>query len=339
MSGILRWQILMSFDKNKDKALKTSKHLLLLGKVPPPIGGVTIHVSRLLAHLTESSVPHVFYDLNRFSFFSYLKALYRSGFCHIHSSNPMFRLFSAILLLLFNKTSIITIHGNLGRFGTFKNLVDKFTLYVCTIPIVLNKDSLEIASKFNKNSRIISAFIPPLGEREEALGVQETVRRFISGKINVYCTNAYDLSFDKDENEIYGISGLIQVFSRLQDYNLIFSDPSGNYSGFLKNKGIQIPENILVIAEPHSFIEIIKRSDGLLRTTTTDGDSLSVKEGLFYEKRVICSDCVQRPEGCEIFKTGDWENFTEVLEQPEEQKKNTIQSGFEELEKLYKILQ
>ena len=44
-------------------------------------------------------------------------------------------------------------------------------------------------------------------------------------------------------------------------------------------------------------IQILKQTECLIRFTTTDGDSISVREALFLNKSVIASNVVERPVG------------------------------------------
>ena len=62
--------------------------------------------------------------------------------------------------------------------------------------------------------------------------------------------------------------------------------------------------NIIVLSGSHSFIEVIKKSDCLIRNTSTDGDSLSVKESLYLGKPVIATNAVQRPKGVTLIEYG-----------------------------------
>src|SRR5690606_7512387 len=62
-----------------------------------------------------------------------------------------------------------------------------------------------------------------------------------------------------------------------------------------------------------SFISLIEQADIILRPTNTDGDALTVREGLFLGKKVIASDVVKRPEGPYIFKNRDLNSLMDVI--------------------------
>jgi hypothetical protein len=55
-------------------------------------------------------------------------------------------------------------------------------------------------------------------------------------------------------------------------------------------------------------------SDIIVRPTNTDGDSLTIREGLFLNKKVLASDVVKRPEGVVLFKNRDLNDMEEKVE-------------------------
>ena len=57
---------------------------------------------------------------------------------------------------------------------------------------------------------------------------------------------------------------------------------------------------------PHAVtLELIGRADILLRTTTFDGDAISVREALFLGTPVIATDNGMRPDGVNLMQVGD----------------------------------
>ena len=66
-----------------------------------------------------------------------------------------------------------------------------------------------------------------------------------------------------------------------------------------------LPDNIFFITYSHDFFEVINLTDALLRATTMDGDSLSINEALYFNKDVITSNVVDRPNGCILYKSTD----------------------------------
>lgn len=272
---------------------------IIFGKTPPPIGGVRIHVKRLVCSLQEADYNFSFVSLNPRALAKSYKILLAAKFIHVHTSNVYVRFSFALLCKILKTKLITTYHGNLKRFSPIPNLIDTISLKMTNCPIVLNEYSLGIAKKINRRASLIPAFIPP-GNHE----IQKPLPKSISNKLenfdykNCFCTNAYAVNFDKNGCEIYGIIDLVTIFQKHNQLGLIISDPSGAYKKYFSQNKIQLSENILIIAEPHSFLPILKFSNCFIRATSTDGDSLSIKEALYFDKKVIASDCVSRPTSC-----------------------------------------
>lgn len=312
--------------------------LLIIGRTPPPIGGVSVHVLRLLNHLKKSSIPFEFktLDFRNLLFFPFFSN--RFICIHIHSSNPYIRLYIIFMAKILNKKSIVTIHGNLGRFSSkLKNYVDTLTIKISDKPILLNDKSIHLAKDINKKSELISAFLPPEIENEELEKSHiDNINNLKEKYKYLFCTNAYNLTFDKNNNEIYGIFELIEIFKQNLKYGFVFSDPSGVYSREILNRKIIISENIYIIQGLHSFYKVMNLCDASIRNTSTDGDSLSVKESLFLGKWTFATDVVSRPNGTILYKRGSFKTILSTFNYSAQFSKDSfIENGFDELSKLY----
>ena len=76
-----------------------------------------------------------------------------------------------------------------------------------------------------------------------------------------------------------------------------------------------LEKNILIWEESLSFVRLILESDLVLRATNTDGDALSLREALFFEKTVIASDVVDRPAGTVLFRNRDANDLAKKIEE------------------------
>ncbi|SEA62051.1 Glycosyltransferase involved in cell wall bisynthesis [Arachidicoccus rhizosphaerae] len=297
--------------------MRPKQDILVLGTVPPPIGGVTIHVKRLCEHLDTFAIPFEFVDFRKVNKVILLKKIWNSKIIHLHSSSPVFRFLIALFCFFcLNKKLLLTIHGNIGRFGKAKNLLDLIAISLSTVPIVLNDSSYELSMRFNRNTVLISAFIPAIETVELGDDLLRSIQLLKKSLGCVYATNASNINFDNEGNEIYQISALINLFKERPKEGLIISDPSGNYFNFCVKNGAIVPENILFITIPHDFNSVIKTVDCVIRFTTTDGDSLSVKESLYWGRPVIATNVVSRPSGT-ILVDNDIVSLTYVLDNRE----------------------
>lgn len=298
--------------------------VLHIAKEPPPIGGVTIHVQRLNQLLINVGIDSEIFDYSRKKISpSVLKKFLSASIIHLHLSNKLYRLLLTVIFRIFGKKIIITFHGKYD----FKNKFDSFSLKLCTKAILLNTYSYENAKKYSDEISIVSAFIPPTMDSENSLK-EETISEIEKIKSlyrHVFCTNAWNVVFDTEGKEIYGGSTLVEVFNEIEGDGIVFSDPKGAYQKFLRNKYELLPRNVLFIDYDHNFTDVLQLCDALIRATSTDGDSLSVHEALFFKKDVITTDVVNRPTGC-------------ILYSNQNQLKNII-AGFDKIKGKYKQYQ
>ena len=280
--------------------------LLIIGKRPPPIGGVTIHVDRLLDFLEQQGVNFTFISLSFKSLIRVLHSILNTEVCHLHASNIYLQLLIAIWCKIFNKILIITFHGDISRYNLFRNRVVRFLIQLIDYPILLNKGSYEIAKNLNHRSVLFSSFIPPLSVEDLPAEILNRIMHFRENFKKVFCTSATGITFDKNGKEIYGVLSLINSFKKVNDYGLVISDSSSQYFNYIKTNNIEISDNIIFISQPHSMFEILKLCDGLIRNTSTDGDSIAIKESLFLGKLTMATDVVSRPKGVLLYNRDDF---------------------------------
>lgn len=282
--------------------------ILIIGTIPATagIGGVTIHVQRLLEWLDTRGINYALCDYKALSFKKQLSLIAQHQIVHLHVSHPMLRILYALFVKLLGKRLIFTIHGNLGRFNWIGNLLDKLSVKLSDVPITINQLSYRKALKWNKKALLISAFIPPIEDGYAPEWALQKIDNLREQGHRVFSTNASVCSFTPAGEEIYGIEFLLDFFSH-RDEVLVISDPSGQYAK--KHRG----ENLFIITEPHSTYAIYKHVDGTIRNTATDGDSLSVRESLYLGLPTLATDRVDRPEGCILFHYNDADSLIEAL--------------------------
>ena len=306
------------------------KKILILGPIPATagIGGVTIHVQRLLEWLDARGIANTLCDYKVLPFNKQLRLIIQHPSVHLHVSHPVLRLMYALLIKLMGKKLVFTIHGNLGRFSSFGNALDILTVKLSDVPIAINQQSYEKALKWNKCVQLISAFIPPIKEGKAPEWAIEKINAMRKEGKLVFSTNASVCSFTPTGEEIYGIEFLIDFF-RNRNEILVISDPSGQYAD--KHKG----EDLFFITEPHSTYTLYKHVDGTIRNTATDGDSLSVRESLLLGIPTYATDRVDRPEGCILFHYNDAESLSEALNEKRQAIKVIMNNPIEQIIEVY----
>ncbi|MCF0064320.1 hypothetical protein MUK70_25980 [Dyadobacter chenwenxiniae] len=289
--------------------------ILIIGRIPPPIGGVTMHVSRLLESLTANGFQHFsFCDLANESPYRIIKKIVKHRSIHLHISNPFFQFLLATFCLLTRKKLLLTYHGNWGRYGMLGNGAVKLSAWLCSIPIVQNKESLVMAKHFNRNALLISTFIPPTHTIPVDPQLAQQLNNFRKRFKFVFCTNAWNLVFDKNGRETYGISHIISSMRNVNFGGLIISDPSGNYQPFINRTLGLVPDNVIFIEGPHDFGNVLHMSDAFIRNTTTDGVSLSIYEAHERNVVVLASANASRADFCNVYRDISTIDLVKALE-------------------------
>ena len=213
--------------------MKVTNNVLIIGSVPPPIGGVSIHTERLLVNLSKLKFSYEFINLKRrYRLKELIKALFKNKIIHLHTSNLYLQFILAIFAFICNKKLIITFHTDLHRHKNFRNLFLFSALTICETPILLNFNSYTVAKKYNVNSVLISSFIPPVVDLDDkSLPFSElSIQKFEK----IFSTYAYGYNFDKNGIEIYQIITLFEIFNKMPQNLLIFQTLLDNIKKLLK---------------------------------------------------------------------------------------------------------
>ncbi|MCE6988672.1 hypothetical protein [Dyadobacter sp. CY323] len=276
--------------------------ILILGSIPPPIGGVTTHVSRLLANLGKSNFTrYAFCDLRNSNRLEVCINILRYKTIHLHISQPFLQLGLATFCMLAGKRLLITYHGNWGRYGALGNWAINISAGLCAVPIVQNGESFRRACFWNRKAALISTHLPAPPISELADSILHALMDFKKSYKTILCTNAWNVTFDKNGKETYGVLPIIECIENLVQTALIISDPSGQYSKYAAKMLGTLPGNVFFVSEPHDFRNILSLSDAFIRNTTTDGVSLSIHEAMELNVPVLASNAVERPVFCKTF--------------------------------------
>lgn len=319
-------------------------NVLITGPMPPPAGGISIHLQRLqhllkhefnLDFIDESSSKNkLYFNIKSLNLFVYLKKIIHSDLVFIHSGNRLFKKLHIIAGKLFGKKVIITVHGYGKKRSLLFRIYDQLVFNLANKIILVNP---EIRQKLNLNENKIvikNAFLPPVLSEEPNLSNAIETRLIAAKQQNktIICANASRLDSFNGE-DLYGLDMSIEATKMLVDAGIpvdvifIVSSLDTGEEKFQKAQNLiqqyQIQSSFFLINEKASFVKLIEQSDMVIRPTNTDGDSLTIREGLYLNKIVLASDVVKRPDGTKLFKT---RNTTDLFEQMKEliTKKNAI---------------
>ena len=280
--------------------------LLLVGTLPPPTGGVTVHTARLLGRLRDDGFDPRWFDYRRHELSALPGHLRGVRWVHLHLSNPYALLLAIGLGRAARRRVMFTCHGSFDRWAPgSKRAATRAAARLADAVIVLDEVSRRKASELNGNVHVAGAFIPSSERTPLAPDVLGLLRRLRSEFPVMCCTNAWDVSLSESGEEIYGIVELVEAFRGLAECALVIANPSGRYREFLDRHGRPRPANVHVITGDHAFTAVLEQCDAMVRNTSTDGDSLSVKEALYLGKRALATDVVPRPPGVSVYRRGD----------------------------------
>jgi hypothetical protein len=297
---------------------------LLIGPLPPPIGGVSNHLIRFAQ---KNSIP-VFREKSKYSYhdFCYILKL-RNKEIYSHSISWKILAFLFIKRIFLNhKCNYYLINHNFQAIYTIersvKGLIHFFLIqrYVknCKVIYVVNPDLIDKMKALygTLNYKVFDPFEPPDENKEDEIwdSYGEDILKFISEHEVLISSGAWQLSFHNGE-DLYGFDLLIKMMAELKQYKnkvgLIFFIGNPNYNEQYIQKcndlidELAIRDDIFILSGQKEMWPIIKRSNIFIRATNTDGDPLSIKEAVYFGTKVIASNCCTRDQHASIFQSRD----------------------------------
>jgi len=323
--------------------------IVQIGPYPPPSGGIASHVARLHSVLTklryDSTVVDVF---NRSGSEDEKKANIQAirydgpaptrliktvgtiwrlkpDIIHLHlASMRNFRWIGPLLLAILPRSiQLITLHG--GNFVNshrrlkfipklFMNLVFARVNHVVTVNET-QKDYLVREFGMNpKNVSTISGFLVP------------EFRPIVNDELLLAEVVQFKEEFDETclvigiPHPEYSFETAIKAFDQLRDLSLglilqIYNISDPEYLHSIRQMAESRPNTLLIESELNSkeTMRLILSARIFLRTTTTDGDSVAVKEAAHLNRQIIATDCSRRPKGCVLFPVHDHQTLAKEI--------------------------
>lgn len=318
--------------------------VIIVGGYPPPFGGITVHVQRLANVLNQhydvkivdfygkpavsdqSGSGAKVYRLRRGSvrtILSVLKDLFVGrGIVHLHVSSV-----SNVLRLLFfvatksTKTLLLTIHGGsfadrISKKGLLSRSLLRWTLACFDRIILVNSEQQKALKTLHipeSKIAIIPAYI-----KAEAVPSIDIISKMAEIRLRndlILISSGFGLSY-------YGYHDILQALSvtyRDKKVALILALYNSYDERYLSNLHTlsvtleHVEYLILQDTHPDEFNYVLGQCDTYIRATTRDGDSVAVREALQLGLNVICSDCVERPNGTVLFHCNSAESLSAAL--------------------------
>ena len=304
--------------------------MIHVGIYPPPYGGVSVHLKRLLERLKRAGIDSLLFDLSdtpkqrpgvvnlSWAMAVVRLVLMRKSVVHFHNFSPRNTLY--FWLLSFRHRTIITLHNDwfleeLESHGWLLRKVAGRLLNGVDRIVVVSHHARLLADLIIRDSARIE-LIPGFLRPETVAPLDDpAVERLRTRHRFILASTAFRLAFHRGE-DLYGLDLLVDlmrrlVFGRKMDTALVFLLPAVGIPQYLdkirqKIERERLSDRILLLTEPLADGTSLWRvSDLVIRATNTDGNSLTVMEALTEGVPVVASDCVDRPEGTLLFRTRD----------------------------------
>jgi len=306
--------------------MKAALSVLLVGCLPPPVGGVSVHLERLQARLREQGhhvrvaddapVPPLLLPFWILGKLLRLRIAPRAV-VHVHSGNWRTRFLAAGLGRLMRLPVVVTVHSFRPSDNPRTLRLAAGTLRLAQRLIVTNPEIRERCIAHGavpERIRIQHAYLDP---QLQANPLPTEVQDFLDSHRPLIAASAFRLRFHEGV-DLYGLDLLIEMMPGLAHHHpeagLIFVLPEPGLPGYLESCRVRIRElnleaRFLIVMQGLDFTSLLRRCDLLIRPTTTDGDSLGIREALFVGCRVLASDAAPRPPQCMLFRSRDGVNL------------------------------
>ena len=321
----------------------TGKRILLIGPYPPPLGGVSIHIKRVVQKL-EKQNNHVVihntahkYRSKLSAFTSLIKKLFstRPNIIYYHEpTESIQKLFVTVLCKYFLRYKLTTIDHDCRILYNFSHLKKSFFRkiisrvdHVVVIGNTTNACYCDNGIKKIKSCSIESPFLPPDLSQEQAI-LQEfpqSVHEFIKNHSPLISANAFAPT-QVNNKDLYGFDLCIELVQKLKETHpqvgLIFgickieTNKQKNYFEQIKKTIAEhgLVDHFYFFTNKPEFWPLIKQSDLFVRPTQSDSFGISVQEAISLGTPAIASDVCVRPENTILFKTGSVKDFLEKVE-------------------------
>ena len=321
---------------------KTTHDLAIIGPLPPPYGGVTVHIQRLLGHLDRAGIDYVVYDISaegtsgdrvhavgRFGWRWLVKYLLtgREPVVYLHTSRWDVWATAWWLSRVRGRAVVIALHtdslrrlwpvrGRLARALVVRAFRAARTLVAVNSHI---RDFVDQVAGVGDKTIVAPAFVEPIVREDDEVAVDPAVLAFCESHGPVILANGAPIVYD-DGRDLYGIDMTIELVDRLRSdwpqigvvwYLLKFAGWSPSYAermaAEVRRRGLDA--HWLFVEPTGEMYPAFRHVDLFVRPTCSDGDAVSVREALHFGVPVVTSDAAPRPAGTIGFATRDANDY------------------------------
>ena len=303
----------------------------ILGICPPPFGGVSVHINRVMDRFSMQDNALFFWptERKRFLFPLYVVRLCwwliikRPKHLYYHStylSTAVIELVLLIIMRWFIRYQLHIVDHDCRHLYTRAKLSKRLYRWVAKRATTVICIGQATKKSYDQNDIsgtlcVEDAFIPPI-HRNASL-IMQTIPSSIFIFIKEY-TPILLLSVAHlmriENKDMYGVDMAIRLLAGITneypDAGLIIGLAQIKDKPYFDQlqrhmSALGISERIYYVHENKELWPLFSYVDLFLRPTLTDGDSISVREALYFNVPVVASDVSVRPAGVQCFKTND----------------------------------
>lgn len=309
--------------------------------LPPPYGGVSVYINRLIKTLSMDGFSvGGYYTTERpplfsselfdkwswfetkyypFKIFKYINQLRKYTILHSHLGLEAM-LYLWTLKVIFKKKIVVTIHNSMvTNYYRSTNLINKIFLKLMlksdVVWIAVSDQArmqlLSLPIKIKNDIHVIPAYIPDM---TDASPLSQGMQDYINNHKNTIAFYGHSFMHN-DGVDVYGFRTVIEVYKSLMptgpDIGLIMCVADQSDIDELKELH-KYAEDMLVddkiywqIGSINNMKGIWENVDVYFRPTSTDGDSVAVREALDAGTVVVASDVAPRPDGVLTYEFAD----------------------------------
>lgn len=300
-------------------ARSTPADVAIWGRIPPPIGGMAVHLQRLIPHLQAAGISVHMYSVGRtttehpqVSQVSQRRLRWLLGqlfWCseplHYVLSDSTLARSAAACLSFFGRSKVILRVGgaSLEQAAASGSLLQRcmvlFAIRNASAVIGVNEKICGLASTLGaKRVLHVPGFIA--GDFENT-PVPIEVHAFLDTGAGPVALASGEVQAKGDD--LYGAYRLLDLLERLPNLRLVFyayritlgAEPQDLLAQEVQRRGLQA--RFLLFRSATDLVPAMRRCDLMVRPTTSDGDSNAIREALHLNLPVVASNCVQRPDG------------------------------------------
>lgn len=305
------------------------------GRIPPPIGGMAVHLQRLIPHLQAAGISVHMYSVGRTTpehpqvsqvsqrRLRWLlgRLLWRSEPLHYVLSDNTSARFAAACLSFFGRSKVILRVGGasleqaVASGSLSQRVMVRFAIRNASAVIGVSEKICDLARTLGaKRVLHVPGFIA--GDFEDG-PVPIEVHAFLGAGAGPVALASGEVQAKEDD--LYGAYRLLDLLERLPNLRIVFyayrvtlgAEPQDLLAQEVQRRGLQA--RFLLFRSATDLLPAMRRCDLMVRPTTSDGDSNAIREALHLNLPVVASDCVQRPDGVITYPLQDTHALVEAV--------------------------